>query len=115
VSTPTGPGSGGTFMVFDQMTIQWFDPAVYSELDVAEYIGTIKGCPPYLPQGMLGTIRGQKLIAHGGIGTAKHYVSGVASGQITVGAANNKYVELFDEAGTSLGVFGPGSAFTVNP
>ena len=115
VSTPIGAGSGSSLMLFDQMTIQWFDPAVYTDLDISEYIGTIKACPPYLPAGMVGTIRGQKLIAHGGIGTAKHYVSGVASGQITVGAANNKYVELFDESGNSLGVFGPGSAFTVNP
>lgn len=80
-----------------------------------EIIGTMRQHPPYLLPGSAGTSPGIKLIGHGGLGTAKKYTAGAGSGQITVGSSNGKYVELFDESGNSLGVFGPGNAFTVNP
>lgn len=54
-----------------------------------------------------------KLVGHGGLATAKYYTVGGGAGQITIGAAASKAIEVFDEAGNSLGVLRP-SAFTVN-
>jgi hypothetical protein len=80
----------------------------------ANLVMTIRQYPRYLLPGVSGTMPGQKLIAHGGLGTSARYTVGVASGNITLGGANNKAVELFDESGNSLGVVALQS-FTVNP
>jgi hypothetical protein len=70
--------------------------------------------PIYLQAGQAGTMEGQKFVAHGGLGTAKHYVVGAASGNITLGGANGKAIEFFDESGNSIGVL-PLQSYTVNP
>ena len=110
----TGPVLGlGTTIDFFGPTFEWIPPGV-SKNDAYEYIGTLKAKPRYLQPTMAGTFETQKFIAHGGLGTAARYIVGVASGQITLGAATGDAVELFDEAGNSLGVVAPLS-FTVNP
>lgn len=109
----TQQGSGQNMDAFG-IGAFWCPPTL-DDNDVMEFVGTLKSQPYYLQPGMTGTFEGQPFIAHGGLGTSKHYVSGIGSGQITLGAPNTKYVELFDESGSSLGVFGPGNAFTVNP
>lgn len=82
--------------------------------DAVEYMGTLRHQPRYLPPGMVGTMEGQMLVAHGGIATAKRYAVGADSGQITLGAAAAQAIEIFDELGNSLGVVRP-NAFSVNP
>jgi hypothetical protein len=109
-STTAGSGK---HMDYFGISAFWCPPTL-DDNDVMEFIGTLRAQPYYLQPGMAGTFEGQKFIAHGGLGSAKHYVSGVSSGQITVGSANGKYMELFDESGASLGVV-PLSSFTVNP
>jgi len=89
-------------------------PASLDPNDRAEYLGTLRHQPIYLAPGMSGTMEGGKLIGHGGLGSATHYVVGTASKQITLGGANGNAVELFDENGSSLGVVLLQS-FTVNP
>jgi hypothetical protein len=88
-------------------------PVAINDNDVYEFIGTVKHQPRYLLPGYAGTMEGQKLVAHGGLGTAARYTVGGAAGQITIGAAAAQAIEVFDEAGNSLGVLRP-SAFTVN-
>lgn len=67
-----------------------------------------------LPTGFLGTPPNKKVVLHGGMGTAARYTVGVATDEITLGAATGDAVELFDEEGNSLGVVAPLS-FVVNP
>jgi hypothetical protein len=85
-----------------------------SDSEAFDYLTTLRGHPAFLAPGQSGTDIGRKFIAHGGLGTAARYTVGVGSGQITLGAANTKAVELFDESGSSLGVVAM-SSFTVNP
>jgi len=89
-------------------------PVSVGESDYREWLGTFKHQPQYLAAGMSGTMEGQKFCAHGGLATAKRYTVGAGSGQITIGAAAAQAIEVFDEAGNSLGVLRP-NAFTVNP
>ncbi len=81
--------------------------------DAWEFMANAKHQPIYLAPGMVGTMESQKLIGHGGLGTAARYTTG-AGGQITLGSENGNAVEIFDEAGNSLGVL-PLYGFTVNP
>jgi hypothetical protein len=104
--------SGGTLDLFG-FSMLWI-PHTISDNDIAQYVGTLHAMPNYLPVGEAGTFEGQKLIGHGGLGTAARYVVGVASGEITLTGVNTKAVELFDEAGNSLGV-AVLQGFTVNP
>lgn len=110
-----GPGNGsGNVMDFFGWSIAYVPAATANGADAAEFSGAGRAVPYYLPVGMAGTFEGQKLIAHGGLGTAARYTVGVASGNITLGSANGKAVELFDETGASIGVL-PMLSFTVNP
>ncbi len=81
--------------------------------DFYELAANLKHQPIYLPPGMSGTLESTKFIAHGGLGTKAYYTVGGGAGQITIGAAAAKAIEVFDELGNSLGVLRP-NAFTVN-
>ena len=89
-------------------------PPTVPDSDAYEYLGNLRHQPLYLQPGMTGTMESTKLVAHGGLGTAARYTVGVASGNITLGSANGKAVELFDESGNSIGVL-PMLSYTVNP
>ena len=88
-------------------------PASTGDNDAYQWFNTFQCAPTYLPAGFAGTYEGQKIVAHCGLSTAKYYTVGGGSGQITIGSAAAKAIEVFDEAGNSLGVLRP-SAFTVN-
>ena len=91
-------------------------PAVIVNQDSAEYLGTLKHSPLYLPPGMSGTMEGTKLIAHGGLGIASTVpkVAGAGSGQLTVGAIVT-YEPRYAADGTTVIGWAPLYAATVNP
>jgi hypothetical protein len=78
-----------------------------------EMLETFRAQPNYLPAGADGNGSGRKFVAHGGLGTAARYTVGGSAGQITIGAAAAQAIEVFDEAGNSLGVIRP-NAFVIN-
>lgn len=88
-------------------------PETVDNDEYAEWFGTFKHQPAYLPVGMSGTMEGQKFVAHGGLATAKRYTIGGGAGQITLGAAASQAIEVFDEAGNSIGVIQP-NTFTLH-
>lgn len=104
----------GSDVFIYQPTLYRIVAGTLTDNEFAELALTMRSQPSYLPPGFIGTSAGTKFVAHGGLGTAARYVVGVASGQITLGAATGKAVQLFDEAGNSLGVVAP-LGFTVNP
>lgn len=103
-----------TGMAIYQPTLYFLPRAMYSANEQSRIAATINTRPAYLTNGSVGTAPGQKLIGHGGLGTAARYAVGSGSGRITLGALNGNAVEIFNEAGVSLGVL-PLSAFTENP
>ncbi len=116
--TDSGAHCHGYIYIKDQLTV--YNPVIHhvpagemTDNEFAEYVSTLRQQAYYLKAGYSGTQAGTKFIAHGGLGTAARYDVGVSTGQITLGAATGKAVELFDEDGNSLGVVAPLS-FTVN-
>jgi hypothetical protein len=85
-----------------------------SDNEAAELLTNATYWPDYLAPSQSGTHPNQKFIAYSGLGTNANYVVGVGTGQITLGGANGKAVEMFDKSGTSLGV-SVLESFTVNP
>lgn len=103
----------GTVLHIYQPTLVRVPNGEMSDDEFAEFVMTLQTAPTYLKPGFAGTNLDQKLVAHGGLATAKRYTVGGGAGQITIGAAAAQAIEVFDESGVSLGVLRP-SAFTVN-
>lgn len=92
----------------------FYVPAAIKDNDYYEFIGTLKHQPIYLPAGFVGTMEGQIMVAHGGLGTADRYVTGGGSGQVTIGADNGVAIPIRDELGVIVG-WVPLKAGTINP
>lgn len=94
----------------------FYVPNTFQLNDIAEYMGTLKHQPSYLPKGMSGTMEGGKLIAHGGMGidTSVPKVAGVSSGQLTVGAITT-YEPRYAADGVTIIGWAALFAATVNP
>jgi hypothetical protein len=91
--------------------------ATYSRNAVWRLAHTIRApFPQYLPLGLAGTMEGQKLIAHGGLGTGTAFVEGVGAGQLTVvgSFSPKKYEPVYEADGTIKGWVEMINA-TVNP
>lgn len=132
--------NGGTPVTTDTITrlqltlnagasVDVFEPTIYclpasdaafssvSDNEVAEIVTHGRTSPGYLSTGMLGTHYGQKVIAHGGIGTGLTYVEGAGSGALTiVGSFSPKrYQPTFAADGTTIRGWSELVNATINP
>jgi hypothetical protein len=94
----------------------WIPPTV-SDNDAAEFIGTLRAQPYYLPPGMAGTFEGQQFIAHGGLGMSSTLAktTGVASGQLTLTGSGTVYVPVYAADGVTIQGWTALLQATINP
>jgi hypothetical protein len=75
------------------------------ESEVLEFTQHLQSYPDGAPVGDISTLRGQKLITHGGLGVGNS-VAATTPGSVV------KKVQIFDETGASLGYIPVYSAIT---
>jgi hypothetical protein len=81
------------------MTAHYIPPSL-GDNDACEYMGVATSKPRYLRPGECGTMEGQPLFGHGGLGSGLALVEGVGAGQVTIAGSFSpkKYEPVLDAA-----------------
>lgn len=123
---PNGPTSSMSVQIsVDDEASQWdfwgvtvlrVPTGVLTDNEWAEIVMTLRNRPFYLTAGNCGTMEGQKLIAHGGLGidTSVPKVAGAGSGQLTIGSIVT-YEPRYAADGTTIIGWAPLYSATINP